>query len=328
MNILVSGGAGFIGSHLVKKLIEEGHAVTALDNFSRGLPKNLEGVRSDKMQLKQVDLYDVPDFEKIFSNQKYDVFFHLAAINGTEYFYKKPDVVLDVNTVIMMNAVKLALKHRVGRFVFFSSSEVYQMAPTIPTPENVPISIPDITNPRFSYAISKVLGEAYCYNYLKKHELPFTIIRPHNFYGPRMGYKHVIPELALKILRLDKNKTLEIQGNGLETRAFCYIDDAVNGIVLAAFSPQTINETIHLGDSREEIAIGDLVKIILEKLGRNDLSFKALPLREGSVNRRCPDVSKAARLMGYKPLGSLSKGLDATLEWVIGDWKNGTIQEK
>lgn len=324
-NILVTGGTGFIGSHLVSTLLYAGHRVTVADDCSQGRPRNLDGVAPARLRLQQVDLTDERAFDALMTD--FDVVFHLAAINGTKNFYRDPARVLDVNTVTMVNAVKLAVRYAVGRFVYFSSSEVYNQAAVVPTPEDVALLVPDIANPRFSYAISKIVGEAYCHHYLKPHEIEFTIIRPHNFYGPRMGVRHVIPEIAVKCLAAPPSGTLEIQGDGSETRAYCFIDDAITGIVAAALSPKAVNETIHIGNDREEITAAALVRMIMEKLGRNDLVIRTGPLREGSATRRCPDVSKAWRLLGYSTAVSLSVGLDRTLAWVAAEWRAGNLEE-
>lgn len=324
--IVVTGGAGFIGSHLVRALVRNGNLVSVLDNFSRGKPANLANVPADRLTVKSTDLTDPKAFGDAM--EPCDLFFHLAAINGTGYFYTKPDQVLDLNTRMMINAVELAISRRVERFVFFSSSETYQLPPQIPTPEEVPLVVPDVRNPRFTYAISKIVGEAYCHHVLRRHGVGFTIIRPHNFYGPQMGFKHVIPEIALRCLRTEKNGTLSIQGSGEETRSFCYIDDAVDGIIRAAFSEATENETIHIGSDKGEIAIGDLIALILKKLGRTDLEIRRGPAAPGSVVRRCPDISKARRLLGFDPKVGLEDGLDKTLKWVREQHKKGAPGEE
>ena len=163
--ILITGGAGFVGSHLSRYLVNKGYKVTILDNFSRGVKQNLKDLNG-KYFLEKRNLNKSKNLKNFLN--KFDVIFHLAAINGTEYFYKIPDKVLDNNISITLNIIKNLDKKTCKKFIFFSSSEVYQEPSQIPTPENTEMIIPDITNPRYSYGISKIVGEAYCNYYLKQ----------------------------------------------------------------------------------------------------------------------------------------------------------------
>ena len=305
--ILITGGAGFVGSHLSKYIINQGYKVTILDNFSRGVKQNLKNLNG-KYFLENRNLNN-PKKLKNFLN-KFDIIFHLAAINGTEYFYKIPDKVLDNNISITLNIIKNLNKKKCKKFIFFSSSEVYQKPSQIPTSENTEMVIPDITNPRYSYGISKIVGEAYCNYYLKQKKIPFTVIRPHNFYGPNMGFKHVIPQFFIKAL--NKKKKFEIQGKGNETRSFCYIDDAIEAIVKLCFSKISKNQIVHIGNNTET-SIYKLAKKIL-KITNQNKKLKFSRLQTGSVKRRVPKLNFYKKIK-FKNKINLDEGLKKTLDW-------------
>lgn len=305
--ILITGGAGFVGSHLSKYLINKGYKVTILDNFSRGVKQNLKNL-NDKYFLENRNLNNSKKLKNFLN--KFDVIFHLAAINGTEYFYKIPDKVLDNNISITLNIIKNLDKKTCKKFIFFSSSEVYQKPSQIPTPENTEMIIPDITNPRYSYGISKIVGEAYCNYYLKQKKIPFTIIRPHNFYGPNMGFKHVIPQFFIKAF--NKKGYFEIQGKGNETRSFCYIDDAIEVIVKLCFSRISKNQIVHIGNNTET-SIYKLAKKIL-KITNQNKKLKFSRLKTGSVKRRVPSLNFYKKIK-FKNKINLDEGLKKTLDW-------------
>ena len=217
---------------------------------------------------------------------------------------------MDNNISTTLNIIKNLDKKTCKKFVFFSSSEVYQKPSQIPTPENTEMIIPDITNSRYSYGISKIVGEAYCNYYLKQKKIPFTIIRPHNFYGPNMGFKHVIPQFFIKAMNRKGN--FEIQGKGNETRSFCYIDDAVKAIVKLSFSKISHNQIIHIGNNTET-SILKLAKIIL-KITNQNKRFKFSKLQTGSVKRRLPKL-KFYKKVKLRNNVNLEEGLKKTFNW-------------
>jgi len=215
-NILVTGGAGFLGSYLVEKLIHEGKNVVIFDNGFRAGFDNIKNNRN--VETIKGDVTKMSDWEKI--PKQIDFVYHLAAINGTRFFYEIPEKVLDVNIKGTQNFLEWLKTTNVESFFFASSSEVYGYPTKFPTSETEYLSIPDPTNPRFSYSASKILGEILTINNAKKFGINYSIARFHNVYGPRMGFEHVIPEFIRKCV---KNETFTVQGNGKETRSFCYI---------------------------------------------------------------------------------------------------------
>ena len=240
---------------------------------------------------------------------------HLAAVNGTEFFYSAPELVLEVAVKGMVNVIDACVAESVGELTLLSSSEVYQTPPRTPTDESVPLSIPDLMNPRYSYAGGKIVSELLAINYGRKHFERVVIVRPHNVYGPDMGREHVIPEFALNMRRLALEGTgtirFPIQGSGRETRAFVYIDDMIEGTL------KVIGEGEHLGiyhvGTDEEVTIERLGKAVGRYYGR-EVEIVPGPLKPGGTERRCPDLRKL-RALGYRPKVSLREGLRRTLNW-------------
>lgn len=312
--ILVTGGTGFIGSALVKVLVNRGEKVRVLDNGSRGSIRRLKEFRG-KFEMITGDIRNPKVVEK--ACRGIDCVFHLAYINGTEFFYSKPELVLEVGIKGMMNVLDGCIKHNVAELVLMSSSEVYQTPPLIPTPETVQLIIPDPLNPRYSYGGGKIISELLTINYGRKYFKRALIVRPHNVYGPDMGWEHVVPQLTLRIKKLIENKkntqviNLPIQGSGKETRAFIYIDDFIQGLLKVLDKGKHL-EIYHIG-TMEETSISRLA----QEIGKCfKLEIKLLPgkLIEGSTLRRCPDITRLKKL-GFIPKFSLSKGLQETVEW-------------
>jgi dTDP-glucose 4,6-dehydratase/UDP-glucose 4-epimerase len=219
-----------------------------------------------------------------------------------------------------MNAIDAAVKNGIKDFVYCSSSEVYQTPPQIPSPETVPLIVPDVMNPRFSYGGGKIIGELLCVNYGRRHFDRMVIFRPHNVYGPNMGGEHVIPQFILRA-KTAVEKTVEpevpfaIQGDGKETRSFIYIDDFTDGLELV-LEKGGHNEIYHIG-TQDEISMLDLALKVVALFGRRP-SLQHLPLQAGGTLRRCPDTTKL-RALGFVPKTPLSEGLKRTFEWYVAN---------
>ncbi|MDP6786296.1 MAG: SDR family NAD(P)-dependent oxidoreductase [Rhodospirillales bacterium] len=311
-HVLVTGGTGFIGAALVRRLLGDGHRVRVLDNDSRGSATRLDDIADDFERISG-DVRDADAVEK--AARGVEAVHHLAFVNGTEFFYEKPELVLDVGVKGMVNVLDACIKAEVGELVLASSSEVYQHAPRVPTDEAVPLSIPDPTNPRYSYAGGKIISEIMALNYGRKHFERVLIFRPHNVYGPDMGWEHVLPQFVLRMKKLsqktDSTVKFPIQGTGKETRAFVFIDDFVDGLAIM------FEHGEHLGiyniGSTEEVAIADVARMVGEIYGRG-VNVVAGPPAEGGTPRRCPDIGKLAAL-GYRPQVTLSQGLPVLARW-------------
>jgi dTDP-glucose 4,6-dehydratase/UDP-glucose 4-epimerase len=232
-----------------------------------------------------------------------DSIIHLAFINGTRHFYEQPGLVVDVGIRGMLNVAESARKNGVEELVLFSTSETYQSPTLIPTPEDVPLVVPDVLNPRYSYGGAKIASELILVNYCTSFLKSWRIIRPHNIYGPKMGNDHVIPNLISKINQNDRS--ISIQGDGKQTRSFCHVEDFVSAFDLV-IKPSTPDGIYNIG-VESEIQIIDLTKMLMRLMGK-DLSVEVTSGNFGETIRRCPDISKI-RNLGFKPKIDLENGL-------------------
>ena len=239
---------------------------------------------------------------------------HLAYVNGTRFFYEKPEQVIDIAIRGMLNVIDGCRTRNVRELVLMSSSEVYQTAPRTPTAEDAPLIVPDLLNPRYSYGGGKIACELMTINYGRTGFDRVVIVRPHNVYGADMGFEHVIPELTMRMRQLPPNPVpapFRIQGTGRETRAFVHIDDFVDGFLLCAEKGEHLG-VYHVGNP-EEVEISKLARLIAEVLGSTIL-VQPSDLTAGSVLRRCPDISRACSL-GYNPRIALAAGLPDVVKW-------------
>jgi nucleoside-diphosphate-sugar epimerase len=311
--ILVTGGSGFIGSALVKALVAQGETVRVFDDHSRGARRRLGEVERD-IELVQGDIRDADVVDAAMRG--IDEVHHLAFVNGTATFYSAPDRVLDVGVKGIVNVIDACRRHGIGRLILASSSEVYQSPPRVPTDEAVPLVIPDPLNPRLSYGAGKIISEMMAINHGRKHFERVLIFRPHNVYGPDMGFDHVIPQFAVRLKQLMEEHgggtiPFPIQGSGKETRSFCHIDDLVQGVLLMREKGNHLG-IYHVGTS-EEISIAALAQR-MAALGGREIALISSAGLPGSTPRRCPDISKLAAL-GYRPCVTLDQGLPPTLKW-------------
>jgi UDP-glucose 4-epimerase len=314
---LLTGGTGFIGSSLTRRLVRDGHDVRVVDNDLRGSKARLADILSD-ITLIQCDVRDADEMTK--AAKGCDSILHLAALNGTENFYNRPDLVLDVGIRGMYGALAAAKANNIREFVLASSSEAYQTPPMVPTPEEVPLTIPDPWNPRYSYGGSKLISEIMLANYHRDLFEKAVIFRPHNVYGPDMGWEHVIPQLVLRAKeQIEKHPTgdvpFEIQGDGSQTRSFIHIDDFVDGLMLSVEKGAHRN-VYHIG-TLEEISIRQLVEYIFKGFGRTP-KIIATSLPEGGTLRRCPDITKL-KALGFAPKISIEKGLAEITAWYVAN---------
>lgn len=310
---LVTGGTGFLGSSLVQALVRQGHRVRVFDNGSRGSKERL-GEAAEKVEWVEAD---IRDRKAVFrAIQGVDSVCHYAFVNGTRYFYEQPAFVLDVGIKGMMNVADGCIRHGVKELVVISSSEVYQTPPTVPTDETVPLSIPDVFNPRYSYGGAKILSELVTIHYGKQFFERAMLVRPHNVFGANMGWEHVVPELVHKLCEAKKRTPsgeveLRMQGDGRQTRSFIHVDDFTAGMMLVLANGKH-GELYHIG-TMDEIPIRELALAIAKCLG---ISVKLVAGEEpkGGTPRRCPNIAKM-RGLGFEPKISLEEGLRRTVPW-------------
>jgi nucleoside-diphosphate-sugar epimerase len=315
--ILVTGGAGFIGFFLVKKLLEnENNEIIIIDNMVRGRMdfEFKELLSHDRVFFIEADLTKKDVFETLPKDIQY--IYHLAAVIGVQNVMENPDKVLYVNAISTLNLIEYAKELQfLKKFLFSSTSEIYagtlkHFGIEVPTDETVQLTLDDIKSPRTTYMLSKMYGESILFNYGEKYDIPFSIVRYHNVYGPRMGFLHVVPEMFIKIMKQDVVEVASPE----HTRAMCYVDDAVEMTILVCESLDTKSEILNIGNPKQEISIINLVKIIAKVLDRK-ITLKSLPNTEGSPKRRSPNINKIINLVGYEPEVNLEEGIEKTFQW-------------
>ena len=323
--ILVTGGTGFVGSYLVRRLVEDGLEVRVMDNNIRGHLDRLSDLEG-KFEFVQGDICSYE--ETLAATEGMNTMFHLAFINGTKNFYENPDKVLEVGVKGAINSLDAAIKHKLKNYFVTSSSEVYQEPTHIPTTEKERIIVPNPMNPRYSYSGGKIITELLAIHYTKSSDMKVVVIRPHNFYGPDMGYGHVVPQFAMRMKELSEGKkgaeiAFPIQGSGQEERSFCYIQDAIDGLLIASILGESKN-IYHIG-TEDVISIADLAHLMASKM---DLKIKLQPtdLMVGGTPKRCPSIAKAANL-GYFPKVSLAEGVAKTCSWYEKHGEFSTVKD-
>ncbi|MEV5817724.1 NAD-dependent epimerase/dehydratase family protein [Micromonospora harpali] len=319
---LVLGGAGFIGLHLTERLLADGYRVVVVDDFSRGRDdERLGALRGDPaVEVVSADLTRPQAWAAL--PRGCDEIYLLAAVVGVRNVEADPTRVIRVNTLTALHLLDWV---EPGDRVFFSStSEVYaggvdaRVVP-VPTAEDVPVMITDVTSPRFSYAISKLLGEAAFVHAARARRCAATVGRFHNVYGPRMGTDHVIPEMSLRAL--DGEDPFRVWGAD-QYRAFCHVDDAVEAVLRLMRCPAAAGEIVHIGNDAEQTNIGDLAKLVLRVADAAPV-LQPMPAPPGSVHRRCPDLATLRRLTGFEPVVPLEDGVRRTFDWYRA-WRAGT----
>lgn len=320
--ILITGAAGFIGYHLSKYLLEkEDNYLVLVDNLQRGRMDDffLSLLVDKRIKFVQADLTDQNFYRTL--DIDFDHVYHLAAVNGTKLFYEIPHEVLRINTLSLIYILEWIKKlEKKPKLCFTSSNEAYASALEafnqlpIPTPENVPLVVSDTYNARWSYGGSKLIGELFVIHYAKAYNFPAVVMRPHNFYGPRAGYDHVIPEFCQKIIAHTEPFVIF---SPEETRTFCYIADAVKAMQMLvdsdAINSQPI-ETVHIGNT-DEITMGELAEKMFQVAGWRPKKIDIQSSPVGSVKRRLADITKIQKLVGWQPEVSLEAGLKKTYEW-------------
>ncbi|MBI2196461.1 NAD-dependent epimerase/dehydratase family protein [Candidatus Daviesbacteria bacterium] len=311
IKVLVTGGAGFIGSEVVKQLLEKGYSVRVADDLSK-----LEAKVPRSCEFLKVDLTDRK--AALSAMEDIDFCIHLAAkIGGIGYFHKYPATILSENNKMYSAVFEAAVSKKIKRIIYLSSSMVFESTNYFPSKEKDLVIIPP---PVSAYGFSKLVGEWYCHAFKDEYGLNYTIIRPFNAYGineapgEEVGYAHVIPDLIKKII--SGQYPLELLGNGRQTRCFTHVSDIANGIILAMESAKAKNEDFNIG-SEKEIRMRDLAKLLWKKCSiDHPFKVKYVTGFKYDIKRRVPSSKKAAKILGWKPKKDLSKELPVIVEWV------------
>ncbi|MFX1479878.1 MAG: NAD-dependent epimerase/dehydratase family protein [Promethearchaeota archaeon] len=309
-NILITGGAGFIGSHLFESLIKIPNFVIIIDNF-RSLhsenEKNIKAITNNYEIKKDYDLIrgDLVD-STILKDIHYDIdyIFHIAAIPGVRYSIHNAEEVTRNNIVSSVNVFEYALEVGVKKVIYASSSSIYGNPLYTPVDEDHP------KNPISPYAVSKLCGEIYADYYYTEHKLPVTILRFYTVYGPRGRPDMAISKFFANIL---KNKTIQIYGDGKQIRDFTYISDIVQGLILSAEKKNSIGEIFNLGCSNP-IVINNLVEKMYT-LAKKTKQVNYIEKQKGDVEITHSKIEKARKLLGFKPEVDIDTGLKNTYEW-------------
>ena len=302
---VVTGGAGFIGSELVRQLIAAGSPVVVIDNLVNGKRENLAGVNG-RITLLEYDIRDVSAYAPIL--READVVYHLACL-GVRHSVHSPLDNHDVNATGTLQLLEASRAAGVPKFVYVSSSEVYGTAQRVPMTEDHP------TFPSTVYGGSKLAGEAYTRAYHRTYGFPTVVVRPFNSYGPRCHHEgdsgEVIPKFMLRCLA---DRPMVIFGDGTQTRDFTYVSDSARGIILAGSMAEAVGRTLNLGSGRE-LSINDLARTVAEITERPAAEVVHDEARPGDVLRLYADMSQARSLLGYEPQVPLEQGLAMLLGW-------------
>jgi len=314
MRVLVTGGAGYIGSHLVDRLLALGHAVTVLDDLSTGNVANLARSRSEINFVENSILN-----EKLVNKlvRRADTVFHLAAGVGVGHIVEKPLAALITNTRGAENVIEASVKHD-KRLLLASTSEIYGKTSTMPMSEDDDRVLGSTTVPRWGYSTAKAIDEHLALAYAQ-HGLRMSVVRYFNSFGPRLdprGYGSVVANLMRQAL---DNEPLTVHGNGTQTRCFTYIDDTVEGTLRAGLDEKAEGIIFNIGNDHET-SINDLASLVIEMTGsRSTVRQVSYEERYGKgfedTKRRVPDVRRAADVLGFRATVELRDGLARTLQW-------------
>jgi UDP-glucuronate 4-epimerase len=311
MRILVTGGAGFIGSHLVERLLAAGHTVAILDDFNdfyepQIKQANIAGFAKD-VTVHHVDLRDAASVRNLFHREKFEVIAHLAARAGVRPSIQHPQLYYDTNVTGTLHLLEAARVTGAQRFIFASSSSVYGASKTVPFSEDQ-----HLIQTFSPYAATKIAGEFLCSTYSHLYHLRVVVLRYFTVYGPRQR-----PDLAIHQFtrRIHSGQPIEQFGDGTTRRDYTYIDDIIQGTMAALQYEGPFLDIFNLGES-ETIQLKDLIVAIENALGKK-AKINRLPEQPGDMPLTCADISKARKLLGYNPTTRLNEGLPKFIDWFL-----------
>lgn len=309
VNILVTGGAGFIGSNLIEKLLKEGYDIVCLDNFNDYYDPEIKRnnirpfLRKKRFNLVEADIRDKDNLKGIFEKYKFQKVIHLAAQAGVRPSLQNPNLYIDVNINGTLNLLELSRGYKIESFIFSSSSSVYGATKEIPFSEEGKLK------PISHYGVSKRAGELLCYTYNHLYNIPVTVLRFFTVYGPRQR-----PDMAIhKFTKLiNEGKEICLYGDGETSRDYTYISDIVEGI-MSALNKDFNYEIFNLGDSNPT-TLSRLISLIEKNLGKS-AKIKYLPEQPGDPSVTFADISKSKRMLNYSPKIKIEEGITRFIEW-------------
>jgi nucleoside-diphosphate-sugar epimerase len=316
--ILLTGGGGFIGSHLCQRLADS-HKITIYDNGSRDALRYTELQRHPNLTYVDGDILDQERLRKAAEGAQ--VIIHLAAIAGVSNYYDRPVDTMRTNVQGTLNVLQAACETRPELFVNFSSSEVYGPE-TSGAHESSDTTQGEVKVSRWTYSVSKLAGEHLCFAYHRQHGLPVVSIRPFNIYGPRQVGEGAVQIFAALALR---NEPITVHNDGSQLRAWCYIDDFVDGLLRCLGTREAIGEVFNIGNPVDTVSVRALAQRIIRLAGsRSEIVFapfrptgssKGDPGSDGEVRVRVPSIEKAEKILGFRPRVGLDEGLERTIAW-------------
>src|SRR5215469_8121032 len=311
MRILVTGGAGFIGSHLVEKLLTSGHRVAILDDFNDFYDPRIKHANiatvAKSVTIHQVDLRDSASVRSLFHRQKFEAIAHLAARAGVRPSIQHPQLYYDTNVAGTLHLLEAARVIEVERFIFASSSSVYGASKKIPFSEDQ-----HLTQTLSPYGATKIAGEFLCSTYSHLYKMRVIALRYFTVYGPRQR-----PDLAIHQFtqRINAGQPIDQFGDGTTRRDYTYIDDIIQGTMTALDYSGPLFDIFNLGES-ETVQLEELISVIEDALGKK-AKINRLPDQPGDMPLTCADISKAKKLLGYNPTTRLSDGLPRFIDWFL-----------
>lgn len=318
---LVTGGAGFIGSEIVRQLLAGGHSVRIADNLSKK-----DAVVDSRAEFLKVDLTEPRATKAVFKG--IDICINAAAkIGGIGYFHKFPATILSENNKIYSSTFEAAVEAKIQRMVYISSSMVFESATKFPSREDELFMIPP---PVSAYGFSKLSGEWYCHSFWDQYKMPFSICRPFNAYGVNefpereVGYAHVIPDIVRKIIL--GQYPLELLGDGQQSRCFTHVSDIASGVIAVSLNENGKNEDFNIG-SDEEVKMIDLARNIWQVMDiKRPFKVKFTKGYEFDIKRRVPNVQKVEKIIGWKPKIKFEDGLKEVVAWLQKQKSEGKLK--
>jgi UDP-glucose 4-epimerase len=306
--IFITGGGGFLGSHIVERLIDA-NEITVFTNASRDALRYTRLAEHPHLRCVRGDILDRHHLAE--SARGAQIVIHLAAIAGVSNYYNRPVETMRTNVLGTANLLEAAMEIRPELFVNFSSSEVY--GPSTSGAEEADVTVQgEVKVSRWTYSVSKLAGEHLCFAFHREHGLPVVSLRPFNIYGPRQvgeGAVQIFSRLALR------NERITVHNDGRQIRAWCYVDDLVDGLVSCLDCRQAVGEVFNIGNPWQTVTVLSLAEKIVEACGSRSEIVLESHHPEGDVRVRVPSIEKAERILGFRPRVSLDEGLSRAVAW-------------